>query len=298
MSLVIVGSIALDSISTPSGTVSDVLGGSAIYASLAGSNFTDVAIIGVVGEDFPQQHIELLNENRINIEGLKKVQGQTFKWKGEYKDLNQAQTLDTQLNVFADFKPELTDSSKVNRVTFLGNIHPQLQLDVLKQIEKSDLIAMDTMNLWIDNTKTELTEVIKKVDLLFINEDELKSYCQESNIFKAIEEVLALGLKYVVVKRGEYGAIVASNDDLFFVPVYPVREVVDPTGAGDSFAGGFVGYLAKIGKYDFDNLKEAAIYGTITAGNNIQSFSVETLKKIDAELIDSMKLELIKYMKI
>ncbi len=298
MSLVVIGSIALDTIKTPSGEVEDVLGGSAIYASIAGKYFTDVSIVGVVGEDFPQAHIDLLNKKNINIEGLVKVPGKTFRWKGEYHNLNQATTLDTQLNVFAEFKPVLTQDCKNNSVTLLGNIHPALQLEVLDQIECSSLIAMDTMNLWIDMTKSELTEVIKRVDLIFINEDEIKMYAEKSNVFQAIEFVLDLGVRFVVVKRGEYGAIVASREDLFFVPVYPVRKVVDPTGAGDSFAGGFTGYLAKVKKYDFEAIKQATIYGTITAANNIQSFSVENLQLLTEEEIELMAVELKQWIKI
>ncbi len=298
MSLVVIGSIALDTIKTPAGQVEDVLGGSAIYASLAGKYFTDVSIVGVIGEDFPQDHLDLLNKKEINIEGLVKVPGKTFRWKGEYLNLNQATTLDTQLNVFAEFKPILTQDCKKNNVTLLGNIHPALQLEVLEQIECSDLIAMDTMNLWIDMTKTELTKVIKKVDLIFINEDEIKMYAEKSNVFEAIELILDLGVKYVVVKRGEYGAIVASRQELFFVPVYPVRKVVDPTGAGDSFAGGFTGYLAKVKKYDFETIKQATIYGTITAANNIQSFSVENLQQLTNTDIEKMSAELKQWIKI
>lgn len=298
MSLVVIGSIALDTIKTPAGEVEDVLGGSAIYASIAAKYFTDVSIVGVVGEDFPQAHIDLLYNKEINIDGLVKVPGKTFRWKGEYQNLNQATTLDTQLNVFAEFKPILTKDCKSNNVTLLGNIHPALQLDVLEQIECSDLIAMDTMNLWIDMTKTELTEVMKRVDLIFINEDEIKMYAEKSNVFEAIEKVLALGIKYVVVKRGEYGAVVASKEELFFVPVYPVRKVVDPTGAGDSFAGGFTGYLAKVKKYDFETIKQATIYGTITAANNIQSFSVENLQHLTKAEIEEMSDELKQWIKI
>ncbi len=298
MSLVVIGSIALDTIKTPSGEVEDVLGGSAIYASIAGKYFTEVSIIGVVGEDFPQAHIDLLNKKEINIDGLVRVAGKTFRWSGEYLNLNQAKTLDTQLNVFAEFKPILTQGCKTNNVTLLGNIHPALQLEVLDQIDCSDLIAMDTMNLWIDMTKPELTKVIKRVDLIFINEDEIKMYAEKSNIFEAIEFVLDLGVKYVVVKRGEYGAIVASKEDLFFVPVYPVRKVVDPTGAGDSFAGGFTGYLAKMKKYDFETIKQATIYGTITAANNIQSFSVENLQHLTEAEIENMSNELKEWIKI
>lgn len=298
MSLVVIGSIALDTIKTPSGEVEDVLGGSAIYASIAGKYFTDVSIIGVVGEDFPQAHIDLLNKKKINIDGLVRVPGKTFRWKGEYLNLNQATTLDTQLNVFAEFKPILTQGCKTNSVTLLGNIHPSLQLEVLDQLECSDFIAMDTMNLWIDITKPELTEVIKRVDLIFINEDEIKMYAEKSNIFEAMEFVLELGVKFLVVKRGEYGAIVATKEDLFFVPVYPIRKVVDPTGAGDSFAGGFTGYLAKMKKYDFETMKQATIYGTITAANNIQSFSVGNLQYLTEDEIEAMSNDLKEWIRL
>lgn len=298
MSLVIVGSIALDTIKTPLGEVEDVLGGSAIYASIAGKNFTDVSIVGVVGEDFPQCHIDLLKDRDINVEGLIKVPGKTFRWKGEYHNFNQATTLDTQLNVFAEFQPILTQDCKSNNVTFLGNIHPALQLQVLEQIECSDFVAMDTMNLWIDITKDELTKVMKRVDLVFVNEDEIKMYADKSNVFEAIDDVLALGVKFVVVKRGEYGSVVASAEELFFMPVYPVRKVVDPTGAGDSFAGGFTGFLASIKKYDFEAMKLATLYGTITAANNIQSFSVENLQHLSRIEIETMGDELRQWIKI
>lgn len=298
MSLVIVGSIALDSIKTSIDQVEDVLGGSAIYASIAGKNFTDVSIIGVVGEDFPQSYIDLLRDRDIDIEGVVQVPGKTFRWKGEYHNFNQATTLETHLNVFAEFEPVLTQKCKSNSVTFLANIHPSLQLQVLDQIECSDFVAMDTMNLWIDLTKPELTKVIKRVDLIFINEDEIKMYAEKSNVFEAIESVLALGVKYVVVKRGEYGAVVATTEELFFMPVYPVRKVVDPTGAGDSFAGGFAGYLASVKKYDFETMKLATLYGTITAANNIQSFSVENLQQLSREEIESMSEELKQWIKI
>ena len=297
MSLVIVGSIALDSIKTPFGEVEKALGGSAMYASLASSKFVKTQIVGVVGEDFPIEHIDLLKENDICCKGLKIVPGKTFHWKGVYNDLNKAETLETHLNVFADFNPELPPEYRKSRYVFLGNIDPVLQLRVLDQMENPGITACDTMNFWISGKKKELMEVIKRVDILFINEDEIKMLTGEQNVFSAAEIACSYGPKYLIIKRGEYGSMAVSKNFLFFVPVYPLKKVIDPTGAGDCFAGGFMGYLANTDRDDQETIKNAMIYGTVTASFDVESFSLEKIKGIDKDMIEIRKEEIMKSMK-
>jgi len=291
MSLLIVGSIALDNVETPHGKVVHSLGGSAIFTSMASKNFCKSSVVGIVGEDFPKEHFELLAENDINTKDLKVVSGKTFHWSGKYNDLNKAETLDTQLNVFADFDPQLCEENKNCDYLFLGNIDPVLQLRVLKQMDNTKITACDTMNFWITAAKAKLIEVINNVDILFINEDELRMLTNVHNIFEAVQKTKEMGPKLIVVKRGEYGSFAYSDDFIFFAPVYPVRKVIDPTGAGDSFAGGFMGYLTSIGNFDETTLKNAMIYGTVTASFNVESFSVEKLKNIDmSDISDRKKL--------
>ncbi len=289
MSLLIVGSIALDNVETPHGKVVHSLGGSAIFTSMASKNFCKSSIVGIVGEDFPKEHFELLAENDINTKDLKVVSGKTFHWSGKYNDLNKAETLDTQLNVFADFDPQLCEDNKNCDYLFLGNIDPVLQLRVLMQMDNAQITACDTMNFWITGAKAKLIEVINNVDILFINEDELRMLTNVHNIFEAAQKAKELGPKLIVVKRGEYGSFAYSDDFIFFAPVYPVRKVVDPTGAGDSFAGGFMGYLTSIGNFDKTTIKNAIIYGTVTASFNVESFSVNRLKKISIDDIVTRK---------
>jgi sugar/nucleoside kinase (ribokinase family) len=298
MSLVIVGSIALDTIETPVGKVTDALGGSAVYGAIAASYFTKAYTVGVVGSDFPLSHIELLKRHGIGVEGLEIKEGSTFRWSGKYENWNQAQTLDTQLNVFGDFNPILPESCQNCNSLLLGNIHPDLQLQVLNQIKSYRFVAADTMNYWINGARNRLDEVIKRVDIVFMNEDELKSYAGEKSVYTAAEVVLAKGPKLVVLKRGEYGSVLIGDEMLFFCPAYPVVEVKDPTGAGDSFAGGFMGYLAKMGEMTPQNLKEACLYGTVMAALNVSEFSVIQLANHSFEHIQLMQEELKKWMKI
>ncbi len=280
MSLLIVGSIALDNIETPHGKVVQSLGGSAIFTSMASKNFCKSSVVGIVGEDFPKEHFELLAENEINTKDLMIVPGKTFHWSGKYNDLNKAETLDTQLNVFADFNPKLSKNNKNCDYVFLGNIDPVLQLRVLKQMDSAKVTACDTMNFWITGSKPKLLEVIDNVDILFINEDELRMLTGIQNIFEAVQKALEMGPKLIVVKRGEYGSFAYSDDFIFFAPVYPVKKVIDPTGAGDSFAGGFMGYLASVCNFEETTIKNAMIYGTVTASFNVESFSIDRLKEI------------------
>ncbi len=289
MKLTLVGSIALDSIKTPFGEVEDALGGSSLYASIAASSFCKPCVVGVVGEDYDHKNIEMLNSKGIDTSGIEVAKGETFRWKGVYNDLNRAETLDTQLNVFADFNPVLSEEYATNEFLFLGNIHPALQLNVLNQLECCKLTAMDTMNLWIDIAKDELIEVIKKIDIVFVNEDEAKMLTGRSNVYDAADDILAYGPKLVLLKRGEYGAMAIMKDMLFFAPVYPVKKVVDPTGAGDSFAGGFMGFLAGKGEFTPKNVKEAVIYGTVMASLDVESFSADGLLKATEEIIEARK---------
>jgi len=289
MSLLIVGSIALDNVETPYGKVVNSLGGSAIFTSMASKNFCRSSIVGVVGKDFPKKHFELLTKNEIITKDLKVVSGKTFHWSGKYNDLNKAETLDTQLNVFADFDPQLCEENKNCDYLFLGNIDPVLQLRVLKQMNDTKITACDTMNFWITGAEADLIEVIKNVDILFINEDELRMLTNVHNIFEAAQKAREMGPKLIVVKRGEYGSFAYSDDFIFFTPVYPVRKVIDPTGAGDSFAGGFMGYLASIGNFEETTIKNAMIFGTITASFNVESFSVDRLKEININDIITRK---------
>lgn len=298
MSLVIVGSIGLDSIETPVGKVKDALGGSAVYGAIAASYFTKAFTVGVVGFDFPQEHIDLLKNHDIGIDGLEIREGSTFRWIGKYETWNQAQTIDTQLNVFGDFSPILPESCQNCNSLLLGNIHPDLQLSVLDQIKSYKYVAADTMNYWITGARDRLDEVVKKVDIIFINEEELKQYAGEKSVFTAAEVVLAMGPKLLVLKRGEYGSVLIGENILFFAPAYPIVEVKDPTGAGDSFAGGFMGYLAKAGDMSNHNLKEACIYGTVMAALNVSDFSVVKLANHSFEHIQLMHDELKNWMKI
>lgn len=276
MSIITVGSVALDSIKTPAGSVKNALGGSAVYFSTAASYFTDVKLVAVAGNDFPIKHIELLKSKNIDLEGLEIIKGgKTFRWEGEYgENLNEAITLETHLNVFEKFKPSIPESYKKCRCLFLGNIDPELQLQVLEKINNAKIIAIDTMNFWITGKNKMLKKVIKKVDILLINDTESQMLSGKDNLSDAAESILSMGPKYVVIKRGEYGALLFSKNRTFWVPAVPLKKVVDPTGAGDSFAGGFVGYLASRNKINDKTLNEATVSGTVMASFAVQDFSI------------------------
>jgi sugar/nucleoside kinase (ribokinase family) len=295
LSLVIVGSIGLDSISTPAGEVCEALGGSAIYGSLAASHFTNTHIVGVVGKDIPVEYLNLLQKSGINLDGLEVKDGKTFRWKGKYSTWNRVETLSTDLNVFADFSPQLPESCKCCRSLLLANIHPALQLQVLNQVSGYSHLACDTMNYWIELCPEEVEKVLKRVDIVFMNEDEIRDYTKIADIYSAAYEILSLGPKWVIVKRGECGSVAVSKDDMYFAPAYPVKKVKDPTGAGDSFAGAFMGYLAD---HDFVNhalIKEAILYGTVLAAMNVSDFSVQGLVGKSMSEIDNYKDRLIKW---
>ena len=281
MSLVIVGSVALDTIETPRGKVVDALGGSAVYASLSASYFGPTAIVGVVGNDFPTSGIELLKSHNVNLDGLETQAGQTFRWSGKYLDWNRAETFSTDLNVFADFSPRLPESCLCCRSLLLANIHPRLQLQVLDQIEKYEWVACDTMNYWITLCPDELTEVMRRVDIVFINDQEIREYTGVDNVFAAAEKIISLGVKAVVVKRGEYGSVTVLEDDLFFAPAYPVQDLKDPTGAGDCFAGGFMSYMATQPALNKGAIRNAVRFGTVLAALDVAAFSVEGIINLD-----------------
>jgi sugar/nucleoside kinase (ribokinase family) len=282
MPILVVGSVAFDALQTPFGKVDRCIGGSATYFSVAASFFTAVDLVAVVGDDFTAEDASVFQGRNINLDGLQRVPGEkTFFWSGEYGyDLNVAKTRDTQLNVFANFAPKLSEKQKKADVLFLANIQPELQLDVLRQAERPRLIALDTMNLWISIKRAELEAVIRKVDLVIINEAEVRQFTNEANLVKGCRQILALGPKTLVVKRGEYGVLMITNDAVFAAPAYPLENVFDPTGAGDTFAGGFLGYLASRSEIHDRELRRAIIFGSVLASFTVEKFSLDRLREI------------------
>lgn len=280
-SVLIVGSIALDTVKTPFGEVEDVLGGTAVYSSVAASYFAPTRVVGVVGQDFPEKHVRFLASRGIDLTGLQFMPGKTFRWKGYYEfDLNQAHTIDTRLNVFEHFVPDLPETYQDSKYVFLGNIGPELQLRVLEQVRSSKLTVCDTMNYWIENAKDTLLEVLKRVDIAFMNDAEARQLCGTFSLIKAARQIRELGPRVVVIKKGEHGALMVSDGSYFVAPSYPLEEVVDPTGAGDSFAGGFIGYLASTDDISEPNLRKATIFGSTLASYNVQDFSLSRLASL------------------
>jgi sugar/nucleoside kinase (ribokinase family) len=286
--LLVVGSVALDTVATPFGAVREALGGSATFFSYAASFFTGVRLLATVGEDFPREHLDLLRGRGVDIASLQVSKGRTFRWAGEYGyDLNEAKTLDTQLNVFADFKPVLAPELRRIPYLFLANIDPALQLDVLHQMdERPRLVALDTMNFWIRGKREALGRVLAEVDVVTINDGEARELAGEPNLVRATRAISAMGPKTVVVKRGEYGALMFSGGAFFMVPAYPLDSVYDPTGAGDSFAGGFVGYLAATDRVDASTMRRALVYGSVIASFAVEDFSLNRLTRLTREEID------------
>lgn len=282
MSVVVVGSVAFDSVKTPSGQANKVLGGAANYFSMAAHFFTPVKLVGVVGEDFPDQHVRYLESKSICTKGLTRAVGKTFFWEGEYgDDLNEAKTLTTDLNVFETFNPELPQEYRESDYVFLANIDPELQLRVLDQVHSPKVVVLDTMNFWIDGKLQALKKTISRVHILMINEGEAKSLSGESNLIRAGRVIRKMGPEIVVIKRGEYGALLDCRGKISVIPAFPLDEVKDPTGAGDTFAGGFLGYLVKSGDTLNERaLKRAMMYGTVMASFNVQDFSFNRLTEI------------------
>jgi sugar/nucleoside kinase (ribokinase family) len=285
-SLVVVGSVAYDSVETPLGRRDDMLGGSGTFFSIAASSFTRTSIVAVVGEDFRQDDYDLLHGHGVDLDGLVRAPGRTFRWGGRYhEDMNGRDTLFTELNVFETFAPVLSAAQREAGFVFLGNILPKLQDHVLDQVRSPRFVAADTMNLWISTAKDDLCDVLRRVDALFVNDEEARQLTGKRSVVLAAKEIQALGPSMVVIKRGEHGAMVFNEDDIFYAPAYPLERVVDPTGAGDTFAGAFVGYLAATGDLSSDNVRRAAIVGSLMASFCVEGYGVERLRGIDRAAI-------------
>lgn len=289
MTVLVVGSVAYDSVTTPADSREDSLGGSATYFSIGISRFAPVSLIAVVGEDFQEKHIELLRSRGVDVRGLQRKKGGTFRWAGEYysADLGARTTLDTQLNVFADFSPKLSPEQRRSPYLFLANIDPELQLDVLDQMEqRPNLVALDSMNFWIDGKRRALNKVVSNTDVLFMDEGEARDYAQEGNLVTAARGIMAKGPRAVVIKRGEHGVLVFSGESIFSAPAFPLDQVVDPTGAGDTFAAGFIGYIAATGDKTPQGYRRAAILGSVMGSFCVQGFSVDKILTLTMQDIE------------
>src|SRR5512145_451700 len=282
MSLLVVGSVALDSLETPFGRRDDVLGGSASYFSVCASFFAGgTRMVAVVGEDFPEDHVRFFASRGVDLAGLVRRPGRTFRWKGRYEfDLNTAHTLDTQLNVFAEFHPELPAHYRDSEYVFLGNIDPDLQRAVLDQVRAPRFVACDTMNFWIASKRESLLRTLRRVDMLFVNDAEARQLAEEHNVVKAARRILSFGPRALVVKRGEYGALFFSGEEVFAASAYPLPAVYDPTGAGDSFAGGFMGYVARTRREDHATMRRAIVLGSVLASFTVEQFSLDRLRTL------------------
>ncbi len=293
--LLIVGSVAFDAIETPFGKTDKILGGAAPFIALAASQFNiDSAIVSIVGEDFPQEYLDLLKSKNVDISAIEVVKGgKTFFWKGKYhNDLNTRDTLITELNVLGDFSPIVPENYKNADIVMLGNLHPSVQMSVINQMEeKPKLIALDTMNFWMDNALDELLNVIKHIDVITINDEEARQLTGEYSLVKAAAKIQEMGPKYVVIKKGEHGALLFHKNDIFFAPALPLEEVFDPTGAGDTFAGGFSGYLAETENISFDNLKNAIIHGSNLASFNVERFGTERMQNLKKDEVNKRLLQ-------
>jgi sugar/nucleoside kinase (ribokinase family) len=288
MSLLVVGSVAFDALETPFGKRDKILGGSAAHFSISASYFTDVRVVAVVGGDFTSEEERVFQEHNVDLSDLERIpEGKTFCWSGRYDfDLNTAHTLDTQLNVFADFKPKLSEAAKSARLVFLGNIQPDLQREVREQVTGAELVALDTMNMWIRETRDALLGAIERVDVVIINDAEARQLADEPNLIKAARKILSWGPRALVIKRGEYGAALFTPETYFAIPAYPLESVFDPTGAGDTFAGGFMGYMASQEKLDEAAMRRAMIYGSVMASFNVEEFGTERVQRLTHEEIN------------
>jgi sugar/nucleoside kinase (ribokinase family) len=282
MGILVVGSVAYDDIQTPEEKQNNVLGGAATHFSVAASFFSSVSVVGVVGDDFAKEHIAFLESKNIDTSGIEIVKGgKTFRWAGRYlEDMNNRETIDTQLGVFASFNPKLHEKHRTMEYVFLANIHPGLQLSVLGQVEKPRLVAMDTMNLWINTEREDLLRVIERVDMIFINDEEAKLLTGNSNVLKAARKIMEWGPRIIVIKRGEFGALLFKGNDVFSAPALPLSQVKDPTGAGDTFAGGFMGYVAKTDDLSDTSLRRAVIVGSVMASYQVEDFGLDRLRTL------------------
>ena len=282
MNILVVGSVALDTVQTPFGEIRNTLGGSASYAAVTASFFTKVKLVSIVGGDFPKKYIRFFQSRDIDAKGLELKPGKTFRWTGRYTyDLNNPQTLKTELNLLADFNPRIPLNYRNERFIFLANINPQVQLEVLAQVKSPKLVLTDTMNYWIEHQKQTLKKVVKKSNILVLNDSEARQFSQEANLIKAAKYLLSLGPNLIIIKRGEYGCSLFSDTFSFYIPAYLLEQVLDPTGAGDTFAGGFLGYLATCPKINQTSFKKAVALGTIMASYVVEDFSLNRLKKLN-----------------
>ena len=288
MPLLVVGSVAFDCVETPTDRRDDVLGGSAVFFSYAASFFSPVRMIGAVGEDWPAEHTSMLENKGIDTSGLQVIPGgKTFRWRGRYlPNMNDRETIEVHLNVLDEFQPKLGASHQDCRFLFLGNASPAVQLNVLEQAKNAELIVADTMDLWINIQRDELGELLTKIDGLVLNDAEAKLLAEDENLVRAGHAIRAMGPKFVVIKKGEHGAMFFSEHEMYVMPAFPTENVLDPTGAGDSFAGGMMGYLAALGRFDPQALKEAIAYGTVTASFTVEDFSLDRLEKLDRSMVD------------
>jgi cytidine kinase len=294
MSVLVVGSIAIDSIKTQLEEQHEVLGGSASYASISASFFTPVKLVGIVGSDFPREHFTLFESRGISLDGVQVAGGKTFRWSGEYEwDMNRRKTLSVELNVFENFTPKLPEAYKTTPIILLGNISPVLQNHVLDQLEDPRFVVADTMDLWITTTRPALLDLLKRVDLLVLNDSEARQLTEETSLIKAGRNILRLGPRYVAIKKGEHGCLLLDHERFFSCGAFPLEDIHDPTGAGDTFAGGFAGYLASLQKeaYEFADLKKAVVYGSLLASFCVESFSLDRIRSLSRkEIEDRYKL--------
>ncbi|MEP7380072.1 MAG: PfkB family carbohydrate kinase [Gemmatimonadota bacterium] len=282
MSVLVVGSVALDSVETPFGKAEEVLGGSGTFFSASASHLTSVQLVGVVGSDFPVKKLAPLAARGVDLSGVEHGEGESFRWRGRYRhDLNSAETLETRLGVFSHFRPKIPEQFRRAPFVFLANIDPRLQLDVLRQVERPKLVACDTMNFWIESRRSDVLELLGHVDAILLNDSEARQLTEESNLVKAARWIIARGPRIVIIKKGEHGAFMFTASSVFFAPAYPLEDVFDPTGAGDSFAGGFMGYLARAGKLDEAHMRRAVVYGSTMGSFAVEKFSIDRLMEID-----------------
>jgi sugar/nucleoside kinase (ribokinase family) len=285
MSVLVVGSVALDSIETPFGKAEEVVGGSGTFFAASASHFTKVQLVGVVGGDYPVEKLASLRARGVDLAGLESTDGESFRWRGRYRhDLNAAETLETRLGVFSHFRPKIPESFRRSPYVFLANIDPRLQIDVLRQVEKPKLVACDTMNFWIESRRSDLLALLRQVDVLLVNEGEARQLTEQTNLTRAARWILDRGPRHVVIKKGEHGAFMFTRETVFFAPAYPLEDVFDPTGAGDSFAGGFMGYLARTGVLDEAHFRRAVVYGSAMGSFAVERFSIDRL--MDLQFVD------------
>ncbi len=286
--LLVVGSVAFDTVRTPFGSVTDVLGGSATYFSTAASFFSNVNLIAVVGEDFPEEHLAFLQSRGVDLSGLERQKGKTFRWRGEYTyQLNEAHTLETQLNVLESFHPRVPDHYRSPELLFLGNIDPVIQMEVLNQVKRPHIVACDTMNFWIDGKRDALWDVLRKIDVLVINDAEARALGQDSNLVKVAKDILARGPKHLIIKRGEHGVLMFHGAQVFGTLAFPLEQVLDPTGAGDTFTGGLMGYLASTGDFSDMGFRRAIIFGSVMASFTVEAFSLDRLRELQYKDIEA-----------